>query len=72
MSLCLIGEAEGSEVQFKNNAVKLDGVPSTYVPDEFYTVKPRQGWVYIHFGRHPHQVTPFKSGELANMIIWYK
>ena len=30
VSLCLIGEAEGSEVQFKNNAVKLDQVPTSY------------------------------------------
>ncbi len=54
LSLCLIGEAEGAEVQFKNNMVKLNGVKSEYFSDEFYSVKPRTGWIYVHFGRHPH------------------
>ena len=54
VSLCLIGEAEGAEVQFKESTVKLDGVHGSYTSDEFFSVKPRTGWIYVHFGRHPH------------------
>ena len=71
VSLCIMGESEGSEVQFKNNTVKLDKCPKVTHEEEFFTVKPRTGWVYVHFGRHPHQVTPFISGERANYILWY-
>ena len=72
VSLCIVGDCEGCDVQFKNNATKLDGVEAkSDITEEFYTLKSRPGMVYIFFGRHPHQATPLISGERANLILWY-
>ena len=40
VSLCVMGDCEGSEVQFKNNTVKLDKCPSVTHDEEFFSVKP--------------------------------
>ena len=54
VSLCIMGDCEGSEVQFKNNAVKLNnsksgggggGVTGLHEDEPFFTLKPMTGWI---------------------------
>ena len=77
VNLCLerSDDLSGSEVKFYGTK-RLKNVATTTAPSSSplsstFVVGSRIGFCTIHFGAHPHEVTPLTKGRRTNVILTY-
>lgn len=69
LSLCLEGDAEGSEVIFEGLRCGLH-LDHPLRPGERFAYAHRPGQAVLHSGKHRHRVAPIRRGTRLGLILW--